>query len=177
VVYGSDRIVALCGTGWGQLGESGEYRMRRNESEPFDIRSSDGDSPCLCRWRINRLSPVSKIDYVMVHMGHMESRKLSSFDSHQVGRSLTSPIVMYIGIVYRPPMDSPVCGSMWKTYTRERCNPARLFDCCHELWPLVSPSWLTCVVLSGYFSCKDVNWLKSPWNPRRMILACCNHSV
>jgi hypothetical protein len=45
VVYVSDRIVALCGTGWGQLGESGEYRMGRSESVPFDIRSSDGGSP------------------------------------------------------------------------------------------------------------------------------------
>jgi hypothetical protein len=30
-------------------------------------------------------------------------------------------------------------------------GPARLFDNRCELWPLVVPSWLTCVVLSGCF--------------------------
>jgi hypothetical protein len=33
-------------------------------------------------------------------------------------------------------------------------GPARLFDSCHETWSLVLPSWLTCVMLSGYFPCK-----------------------
>jgi hypothetical protein len=79
----------------------------------------------------------------------MESCKLSSFDGHWVGRSLTSHVVMYIGIVY-----GPMCGIAWKTYTGKRCDPAQLFDCCHKLWPLVLPSWLTCVVLLGYFPCK-----------------------
>jgi hypothetical protein len=55
VVYVSDQIVALCGTGRGQLGESGEYQMGRSESGPFDIQSSDGGSPCMCRLRIDRL--------------------------------------------------------------------------------------------------------------------------
>jgi hypothetical protein len=157
VVYVSDRIVALCGTGRGQLGESGEYQMGRSESGPFDIQSFDGGSSCLCRLRIDRLAPVSKFHYVLAHKGHMESHKLSSIDGRRVGQSLTSPIVMYAGIVYEPPTDSPACGIMWKSYTWERCSPARLFDCCHELWPLVSPSWLTCVMLSGYFPYKDVN--------------------
>jgi hypothetical protein len=82
VVYVSDRIVALCETGWGQLGESGEYRMGRSESGPFDIQNFDGGSPHLCRLRTDRLAPVSKFDYVLAHTGHMESHKLSIFDGH-----------------------------------------------------------------------------------------------
>jgi hypothetical protein len=84
--------------------------MRMSESGPFDIRSSDGGSSHLCQLRTNHLALVSKFDYVLVHTGHMESRKLSSFDCHRVGRSLTSHVVMYTGIVYGPPMDSPACG-------------------------------------------------------------------
>jgi hypothetical protein len=124
VVYVSDRIVALCGTGRGQPGESGEYWMGRSESEPFDIRGFDGGSPRRCQLRTDCLAPVSKFDCVLVHTGHMESSKLNSFDSRRVGRSLTSPVVMYIEIVYGPPTDSPTCGIAWKTYTRERCDPA-----------------------------------------------------
>jgi hypothetical protein len=121
---------------------------------------------------------VSKFEYVLAQTRHMESHKLSSFDGRRVGWSLTSPVVMYTGIVYGWRTDSLACGIMWKTYTRDRCDPAQLFDCCHELWPLVSPSWLTCVVLLGYFPRKDVNWLESSWNPRIwVILACCSHSV
>jgi hypothetical protein len=85
VVYVSDRIVALCGTGRGQLGESGEYCMGRSESGPFDIRSSDGGSPHRCRLRTDCLAPVSKFDCILAHTGHMESSKLSSFDSRRVG--------------------------------------------------------------------------------------------
>jgi hypothetical protein len=36
---------------------------------------------------------------------------------------------------------------------------ARLFDSHRELWSLVVPSWLTCVVLLGYFLCKVYNYL------------------
>jgi hypothetical protein len=61
---------------------------------------------------------------------------------------------MYIGIVYGPPTDSPECGIMWKTCTRERWDVAQLFDHCRELWLLMVPSWLTCVVLLGYFPYK-----------------------
>jgi hypothetical protein len=31
---------------------------------------------------------------------------------------------------------------------------SRLFDSHHERSPLMVPSWLTCVVLQGYFPCK-----------------------
>jgi hypothetical protein len=40
-----------------------------------------------------------------------------------VGRYHTIPLEMSIGIVYGPPMDSPVCGIAWKTCTRERWDP------------------------------------------------------
>jgi hypothetical protein len=110
-----------------------------------------GGIPCPCRLWTDRLTPVSKIDYILMHMEFMGSHKLSSFNGHRVGWSLISPVVMYTGIVYGPPMDIPACGIMWEMCTRERCNLIRLFDCFHELWPLVVPSWLTCVMLSGCY--------------------------
>jgi hypothetical protein len=64
----------------GQLEESGEYRTGRLRVVCFYIRSSEGGSPRMCRLRIDRLAPVNKIDYVLAHMGFMESHKLSSFD-------------------------------------------------------------------------------------------------
>jgi hypothetical protein len=69
-----------------------------------------GGSHRPCRLRIDRLTSVSKFDYILTHTGFMGSRKLSSFDGHRVGRYLTSPIVMYTGIVYGPPTDNPECG-------------------------------------------------------------------
>jgi hypothetical protein len=125
----------------------------------------------------DRLSgPV--FDYVLTRTGYMRSWHLNSFDGCWVGWSLTSPAVMYTRIMYGPPTDSPACGIVWKTYTRERCDPARLFDHCHELWPLMVPLWLTCAMFSGFFPIKDVNWLKSLWNPQIwVILAYCSHFV
>jgi hypothetical protein len=111
--------------------------------------------PHPCRLRTASVgSRWASIDYVLTHTGFMGSRKLSSFDGHRVGRYLTSPVVMYTRIVYRPPTDIPKCGIAWKTCTRERWDSAWLFDHCCELRPLVVPLWLTCVVLSGYLSCK-----------------------
>jgi hypothetical protein len=93
---------------------------------------------------------MSKFDYVLMHTRFIGSCKLSSFGGHRVGRSLTFPAMIYTVIVYRPPTNSPVCGITWKTCTREKCDPVRLFDRCRELWPLVVPSWLTCVMFSGF---------------------------
>jgi hypothetical protein len=36
----------------------------------------------------------------------------------------TSPVVLYTGIVYRPPTDSTECGIAWKKCTRERWDLA-----------------------------------------------------
>jgi hypothetical protein len=103
-----------------------------------------GDSPRPSRLRTDRLAPVSKFDYVLMHTRFMRFCKLSSFGGRRVERSLTSPAVMYTGIVYRSPTDSPACGIAWKTCTRGRCDPTRLFDRCRELWSLI------CVVLLGF---------------------------
>jgi hypothetical protein len=35
-------------------------------------------------------------------------------------------------------------------------GPAQLFDSRREMLPLVVSVWLTCVMLSGYFSCKVI---------------------
>jgi hypothetical protein len=64
----------------GQLGKSVEYWMGRVRVVCFHVRSSEGGSPFLCRLRTDRLAPVNKIDYVLMHTGFMGSRKLSSFD-------------------------------------------------------------------------------------------------
>jgi hypothetical protein len=71
----------------GQLGESGEYRMRRMRVVCFHIRSSEGGSPRLCRLRTASIGPpATSIDYVLMHTGYMKPRKLSSFDGRRVGR-------------------------------------------------------------------------------------------
>jgi hypothetical protein len=113
---------------------------------------------------------VTSIDYVLAHTGFMGSCKLSSFDSHWVGWYLTSPVVMYTGIVYGPPMDSPVCGITWKTCTRERWDPTQLFDRCRKLWLHVG-SWRPCIcVLPGY-PLQGVYWFESPWHPQIWVMA------
>jgi hypothetical protein len=48
----------------------------------FYVQSSEGGSPRLCRLRTDCVAPVSNIDYVLAHMGFMESCKLCSFDGH-----------------------------------------------------------------------------------------------
>jgi hypothetical protein len=128
-----------------------------------------GGSPRLCWLRTDRLALGYMIDYVLAHTRFMGSRKLSSFDDHRVGRSLTTLVVMYTGIVYGPPTDSPACGIMWKTCTRKSCDPARLFDRCHELWPLMVLAWLTCVMLSGCYLAR-LYWFESPWHPRIWVM-------
>jgi hypothetical protein len=110
-----------------------------------------GGSPHLCQLKTVSVGPFeTSIDYVLMHAGFMGSRKLSSFHGRRVGRYIISPIVMYTEIVYGPPTDSPKCSIVWKTCTRERWDLTRLLERCHELWPLVMPSWLTCVVLSDF---------------------------
>jgi hypothetical protein len=70
------RCTALCETG---RAIRGKWKIpNRNVGNGFfHIQSSEGGSPCLCRLRTDRLTPVNKIDYVLMHMG---SHKLSSFD-------------------------------------------------------------------------------------------------
>jgi hypothetical protein len=97
-----------------------------------------GGSPSLCRLRTTSVRHyVTSINYVLTHTEFIRSRKLSTFDGRWVGWYLTSPTVMYTEIVYGAPTDSPVCGIVWKTCTREKWNPTWVFDRYRELWPLV----------------------------------------
>jgi hypothetical protein len=79
----------------------------RRESGMFSCSELERGSPRPCQLRIDRLAPVSKLDYALTHTRFMGSRKLSSFDDHRVGRYLTSHVVMYTRIVYVPLTDSP----------------------------------------------------------------------
>jgi hypothetical protein len=58
VDYVSDRFLVGSMQDWvGQLGESGEYRMGRVREVYFHVRSSEGDSPCLCQLRTVPVGP------------------------------------------------------------------------------------------------------------------------
>jgi hypothetical protein len=57
--------------------------MGRMRVHYFHVWSSEGGSPRLSRLRTDCSAPVSKLDYVLTHMGFMESCKLSSFIGHQ----------------------------------------------------------------------------------------------
>jgi hypothetical protein len=132
----------------------GKWRILDGKGESglmSDLELLSG-SPCMCRLRTVLVRPCEiSIDYVLMHTGFMGPRKLNNFGSHRVGQSLTSPTVMYIRIVYVPPTDSPACAIAWKMYTRKRWDLTRLFDRCCELWPLMVPSRLMCVVLSSCY--------------------------
>jgi hypothetical protein len=57
----------------------------------FQVQSSEGGRPHLCRLRTDHLALVNKIDNVLAHTGFIGSCKLSSFDERRVGRYLTLP--------------------------------------------------------------------------------------
>jgi hypothetical protein len=80
VVCVSDRIYSLLCDRAGQLWKSGEYRMGRLRVVCFHIQSFEGGSPHLCRLRTDRLTPVNKFNYVLMHTRFMGFHKLSSFD-------------------------------------------------------------------------------------------------
>jgi hypothetical protein len=129
---------------------------RKGESGLMSDLDLRGGSPFPCRLRTDRLAPVSKFDYVPSHTGFMGSRKLSSFNGHRVGQSLTSRTMMYTRIVYRPPTDSPACGITWKMCTRERCSPPDsliVVTNCGHLW-CIHGSRVLCFEV---FPCRDVN--------------------
>jgi hypothetical protein len=48
----------------------------------------------------------------------------------------------------------PIEVFAWKITLGQGRTRSRLFDSHHERWSLVLPLWLTCIVLSGYLSCK-----------------------
>jgi hypothetical protein len=52
----------------------------------YHVQSSEGGSRCMCRLRTVSIGPcATSIDDVLVHIGFMGSRKLSSFDDRCVG--------------------------------------------------------------------------------------------
>jgi hypothetical protein len=56
-----------------------------------------------------------------------------------VGRYPTIPLEMSIGIVCRPPTNSPKCGITWKACTRERWDPDRPYSIIlkgYHMWPV-----------------------------------------
>jgi hypothetical protein len=55
-------MVDIIGDRTEQLGKNGEYWMRRNGSGLIRNSELQGGSPHLCRLRIDRLAPVSKLE-------------------------------------------------------------------------------------------------------------------
>jgi hypothetical protein len=69
-------------------------------------------------------------------------------------------------------------GITWKTSTRERWDPDRLFDCCHELWPHVG-SERPCVyhvVRFSLASCILIRISVTPSNMGDGLIAVFKHS-
>jgi hypothetical protein len=56
--------------------------MGRVRVADFHIWSFEGGSPRLSQSMIDQLALMSKLDYVLAHIGFMVSHKLSSFDDH-----------------------------------------------------------------------------------------------
>jgi hypothetical protein len=142
---------------WDRVGPiRGLWRILDGKVDSSLISYSElrGGSTRPCRLRTDCLAPVSKFDYVVTHTRFMGSCKISSFDGRHVGWYLTTPTVIYTGLVYGPPTDSPKCGITRKTCNRERWDPARLFDHCHKMWPHVG-SWRPRVGrVVRFFPCK-----------------------
>jgi hypothetical protein len=65
-----------------------------------------------------------------------------------VGQYSIIPLEMFIGVVYGPPTDSPVCVITWKMCTRERWDPDRPYDVvskgCH-MWPIHESAYVMLV--------------------------------
>jgi hypothetical protein len=100
----------------GQLGESEKYWMKMMRVIYFHIWSSEGGSSRLCRLRIDRLAPLSKIDYVMTSTrlwgpANLAASMVAELDD-------TPPYLMDdVGIVWGTPTDVRRCIAC-KTCTR-----------------------------------------------------------
>jgi hypothetical protein len=115
-----------------QLEGCGEYWMLRLRVDWWQIQSFEVVAPTCVSYAPIIWLRCASLSCVLTNTSSIEPRKHSSFHGRWVGLSLTSPIVIYTGIVYGPPTDSPVWGIVWKTYTRERCDPTRLLYHCRE---------------------------------------------
>jgi hypothetical protein len=135
-----------------QLLKSGEYWMGSSESGPHDIQSSEGGSACLCRLRLCRLCALQQaLSCILMHTGISPPQKLNS--------SMVTELDDTLPCFTNDRRDSvrathglPGEGFMWKTALRWSSTRSQLFDSHRERWPLMWPSWLTCVMLWGYFS-------------------------
>jgi hypothetical protein len=114
----------------GQLGESGEYRTWRLRVVCFHIRSFEGGSPRLCRLRTASVGPCCNKHWVV----------------YWRIRDLWGPTNL-VALTVAKLDDTPLYFIM----TLGTVGPAQLFDSHHERWPLVLPSWLTCVMLLGWY--------------------------
>jgi hypothetical protein len=73
----------------------------------FHIQSSEGGSPGLCRFRTDRLAPVNKIDYVLMHMRFWGPANLVASTVTELNDTL--PCFTDVqGIVFEPPIDYPL---------------------------------------------------------------------
>jgi hypothetical protein len=130
-----------------------------------------GGSLRLCRLRTMSIGPcVTSIDYVLVHTRFMESRKLSSFDSHRVGRYFTSLAVMHTGIVYdHPRIAQCVVSREKRTLGKGGTRPDSLIVVMNY-GHMSGLGGLACVVLPG-FPLQSIYWFESPWYPLIWVMA------
>jgi hypothetical protein len=137
-------------------------------------------SPRRCRLRTDRLAPLSKFNYVLKHTTFMGFCKLSSFDGHRVKWSLTSPAMMYIGIVYgHPRIPQRMVSCERRALGKGVTQPDSLIVVVNY-----GHSWCLCGSRVSYcqiITLQDLNWFESLWHPRIwriwVTLARCSHSV
>jgi hypothetical protein len=159
-----------------QLWESGEYQMGRVRVFYFQIRSSEGGSPRLCRLTTDRLAPVSKFDYVLTHTRFMGSHKLSSFDGCWVRWYPTIPIGCHWDSVWA----NHGCPSRYHMEDMHlgTVGPVRLFDSRCELWLHMVSVWLTCVM---FLPCKiklaRVSTALSDMSDTCLLLSFCSNTT
>jgi hypothetical protein len=150
----------------GQLGESGVSLDGKGGEWYVDIWDSKVVAPTCVNWGPFIVDPWTSIWLCTNRIPDLWGliNRCSSMIV-VVGRYPTIPLEMSIGIVYRPPTDSPACGITWKMCTRERWDPDRpyciIVKCCHTF---------TC--WSGLYPCRIGYWFRSPRHPRTWVIAC-----
>jgi hypothetical protein len=164
-------MVGINGDWARQLGESREYWMGRKGSGLIQYSELQGDSPRLSWLRTNHLAPVSKFELCTSAYG------ISWGPANWVASCVAKmkAILLYLIDVY---WDSAWAthgvsteAYAWKTCTRVRWA---LIISLTMSWTVATrlPSWLSCVVLSGLYSCKVDYWFESPRLPSDMGNTC-----
>jgi hypothetical protein len=120
--------------------------MERSESGPHDIWSSKGGSPYLCQLRTVSVVPLQRaLSCVLTHMGCNPPQKHSSLTVVELDDTLPCFMDDRRDSV-RATHGLPGEVFAWKTTLGRGRTWSRLFDSHRERWPLVWPSWLTCVM-------------------------------